>query len=147
MVTLFKKILVPIDMQEMAFADKAIATAVAVARHQQATLHIVTVLPGFGMPIVASYFPPDAMRQASNQVKKELQDYVAKKVPGDVSATFAVAEGTPYEQVLAEAKKVKADLIVLHSHVRKHMEKVLLGSCAQKVVEHAPCSVWVLRDS
>jgi universal stress protein F len=147
MATLFKKILVPIDMQEMSFADKAIATAVEVARHQHATLHIVTVLAGFGMPIVASYFPPDAMRQASNQVKKDLQDYVAKKVPSDVTATFAVAEGTPYEQVLAEAKKVKADLIVLHSHVRKHMEKVLLGSCAQKVVEHAPCSVWVLRDS
>jgi nucleotide-binding universal stress UspA family protein len=87
------------------------------------------------------------MRKASNQVKKELQDYVAKKVPGDVAATCAVAEGTPYEQVIAEAKKVKADLIVLHSHVRKHMEKVLLGSCAQKVVEHAPCSVWILRDS
>ncbi|NIO42582.1 MAG: universal stress protein [Burkholderiales bacterium] len=80
-------------------------------------------------------------------MKKELRDYVAKKVPSDVTATFAVAEGTPYEQVIAEAKKVKADLIVLHSHVRKHMEKVLLGSCAQKVVEHAPCSVWVLRDS
>jgi nucleotide-binding universal stress UspA family protein len=147
MATLFNKILVPIDMQEIAFADKAVATAVEVARHQHAALHIMTVLPGFGMPIVASYFPPDAMRKASNQVKKELQDYVAKKVPGDVAATCAVAEGTPYEQVIAEAKKVKADLIVLHSHVRKHMEKVLLGSCAQKVVEHAPCSVWILRDS
>ncbi|MDX1488889.1 MAG: universal stress protein [Acidiferrobacterales bacterium] len=146
MATLFKKILVPIDMQELAFADKAVATAVEVARHQQATLHIMTVIPGFGMPIVASYFPPNAMQQASNQVKKELQAYVSKTVPNDVTATCAVAEGTPYEQVIAEAKKVKADLIVLHSHVRKHMEKVLLGSCAQKVVEHAPCSVWVLRD-
>lgn len=147
MATLFKRILVPIDMQETVFADKAIATAVEVARHQQATLHIVTVVPGFGMPIVASYFPPDAMQRASKQVKKELQDYVAKKVPSDVTVTFAVSEGTPYEEVLAEAKKVKADLIILHSHVRKHVEKVLLGSCTQKVVEHAPCSVWVLRDS
>ena len=146
MATLFKKILVPIDMQELVFADKAVATAVEVARHQQAALHIMTVLPGFGMPIVASYFPPDAMQQATNQVKKELQDYVAKKVPSDVTVTSAVAEGTPYEQIIAEAKKVKADLIVLHSHVRKHVEKVLLGSCAHKVVEHAPCSVWILRE-
>ncbi|MFQ6024404.1 MAG: universal stress protein, partial [Acidiferrobacterales bacterium] len=73
-------------------------------------------------------------------------DYVAKKVPKDISVTLAIAEGTPYEEILAEAKKAKVDLIVLHSHIRKHADKILIGSCAQKVVEHAHCSVTVLRD-
>jgi nucleotide-binding universal stress UspA family protein len=125
---MFKKILVPIDIQEPAFADKALAMAVEEAQHHKASLHVMTVLPGFGMPIVASYFPPDAMKRAAQDTKKELQEYVAKKVPADVS-------------------KIKADLIVLHSHLRKHMNRVLLGSCAQRVVEHAHCSVTVLRDN
>ncbi len=144
---MFKKILVPIDMQEPASADKALAMAVEEARHHKASLHVMTVLPGFGMPIVASYFPPDAMKRAAQDTKKELQEYVAKKVPAEVSVTFAVTEGTPYERILEEAQKIKADLIVLHSHLRKHLNRVLLGSCAQRVVEHAHCSVTVLRDN
>ncbi|MFQ5935597.1 MAG: universal stress protein [Acidiferrobacterales bacterium] len=147
MVKLFKKILVPVDLEETAFADRAVGTAVEVARHQQAELHVMTVLPGFRMPLVASFFPPDAMQRAVKEVTKELQNYVAKRVPNDVSVTYTVAEGTHYEEILAEAKRIKADLIVLHSQVRKHVEKVLLGSCAQKVVEHAPCSVWLLRGT
>ncbi len=144
---MFKKILVPIDMQEPAFADKAIAMAVEEAQHHSASLHVMTVLPGFGMPIVASFFPPDAMKRAAQEMKKELQGYVAKKVPTGVSVTFSVTEGTPYQRILEEAKKVGADLIVVHSHVRKHLNQALLGSCAQKVVEQAHCSVAVLRDN
>lgn len=147
MLQTFKKILVPIDLQETAFADRAVGTAVEVARHQQAEIRIMTVLPGFGAPIVASFFPADLMKKALKQVEQELQDYVAKKVPNDVSVTSTVAEGTPYEEIVAEAKKIKTDLIVLHSQVRKHVEKILLGSCAQKVVETAPCSVWILRGA
>lgn len=136
MLGIFKKILVPVDLQEPAFADRAVAAVVEVARHQQAELHVMTVPPGFGTA-VASFLPADSMKKALEQVQQELRDYVAKKVPSDVS----VAEGTPYEEIVAEAKKIKADLTVLHSQVRKHVEKILLGSCAQKVVEPAPCSV------
>ncbi|MFQ5994698.1 MAG: universal stress protein [Acidiferrobacterales bacterium] len=147
MLKVFKKILVPIDLEERAHADRAVATAVEVARHQQAELRIMTVLQGFGSPLVASFFPRDFMNKAVDGMKKELQDYVAKAVPNDVSATHFVAEGTPYEEIVAEAKKWKSDLIVLHAHVRKHVETVLLGSCAHKVVETAPCSVWLLRHT
>jgi nucleotide-binding universal stress UspA family protein len=143
---MFNKILVPVDLTEPRFADKAVAAAVEEARHHKADLHFMTVLPGFGMPMVASFFPPDAMQKAAQEVKKELQGYVAKKVPKDLSVTLVVAEGTPYEEILAEAKKVKADLIMLHSHMRTHVDNILIGSCAQKVVEHAHCSVTVLRD-
>lgn len=143
---MFKKILVPVDLQEPAFADKAMAIAVEEEQHHQATLHVMTVLPGFGMPIVASYFPADARKKAIQDVTRELQDYVAKKVPSGISVKLAIAEGTPYEEILAEAKKIKADLIVLHSHTRKHLDQFLLGSCAQKVVEHAHCSVLIVRD-
>ncbi|MFQ6024729.1 MAG: universal stress protein, partial [Acidiferrobacterales bacterium] len=88
---MFKKILVPVDLTEPAFADKAVAAAVEEARHHKADLHVMTVLPGFGMPIVASFFPADAMQKAAQEVKKELQDYVAKKVPKDISVTLAIA--------------------------------------------------------
>ncbi|MFQ5760601.1 MAG: universal stress protein [Acidiferrobacterales bacterium] len=142
---MFKKILVPIDLTEPAFADKSMGIAVEQARQHQADLHVMTVLPGFGMPIIASYFPDDAMDKARKETEKQLHDYVAAKVPDDVTVTSTVGEGSPYEQIVKQAKKIKADLIVIRSHDKRPLEEILLGSCAQKVVEHAPCSVMVVR--
>jgi universal stress protein A len=44
-----------------------------------------------------------------------------------------------------EARREKADLIVVGSHGRSGMAKLLLGSVAAHVVSHAPCSVLVVR--
>lgn len=144
---MFKKILVPIDLTEPALADKAMEIAVEQAQQHHADLHVMTVLPGFGMPIVASYFPADAMAKAKKQTEKELQDHAAAKVPRGISVTCTVGEGSPYEQIVKQAKNIEADLIVLRSHDQRPLAEILLGSCAQKVVEHAPCSVLVVRAS
>ena len=52
--------------------------------------------------------------------------------------------GSVYNEVLAEAESVKADLIVIGSH-RPAMSTYLLGSNATTIVRHAPCSVMVVR--
>ena len=59
-----KNILLPVDPQEPELVSKALSMAVTQAREQNATLHVLTVLPGFNNPMVASYFPEDAMKQA-----------------------------------------------------------------------------------
>jgi len=56
-----------------------------------------------------------------------------------------VLEGSPEKLIVEEAERWQADLIMMGSHGRGTMERFLLGSVAQAVVLHAPCSVEVVR--
>jgi len=142
---MFKTILVPVDLKDTPLARKAMAIAVDQARQENTGLHLISVLPGFGMPIVASYFPTAAMREAKKEIRAKLKTYAERHVPEDVQVAVAVAEGNPYEQILKQAGKIGADLIVMPSYAKRGGDEVLLGSCASKVVRHAHCSVIVVR--
>ncbi|MEQ1660955.1 MAG: universal stress protein, partial [Hylemonella sp.] len=52
----------------------------------------------------------------------------------------------PWRGILDTAKAVGADLIVMGSHGRRGLEKVVLGSVAQRVLSHAQLSVFIVRD-
>ncbi|QQS41230.1 MAG: universal stress protein [Acidobacteriota bacterium] len=57
-----------------------------------------------------------------------------------------VVDGYPKEEIVREAKDWDADLIVIGSHGYGNFKRFLLGSVAQAVVAHAPCSVEVYRE-
>jgi len=57
-----------------------------------------------------------------------------------------VRQGDPRQEILEEAKEWGADLIVVGSHGRTGIQRWLLGSVAEHVVRHAPCSVEVVRQ-
>jgi nucleotide-binding universal stress UspA family protein len=56
-----------------------------------------------------------------------------------------VSFGLPAEQLLAEARKQKAHLVIVGTHSRRGLQHLLLGSVAEEVVRQAPCSVLVAR--
>jgi nucleotide-binding universal stress UspA family protein len=60
-------------------------------------------------------------------------------------AEALVREGDPRSVIVDEAEKWGADLIVVGSHGYTGLQRLLLGSVAQSVVSHAPCSVEVVR--
>ena len=144
---MFRNILVPVDLQEPTLANRAMDIAVQQARQGSAHLYVLTVLPGFGSPLVATFFPADSMKKARAEAEKRLEEYVAAHVPEGVRVTVSVSEGSPYERIMEEAETIGVDLIVMPSHTRKLMDRVLLGSCASRVVEHARCSVLVIRGA
>jgi nucleotide-binding universal stress UspA family protein len=57
------KILLPVDLNEESSWDKALPTAVTLCRTFNASLHVVTVLPDYRMPLVGSYFPATSPRR------------------------------------------------------------------------------------
>ena len=63
-----------------------------------------------------------------------------------LSATEVVLTGNPKEVILEEAKKWKADLIVVGSHGQRSFKRFLLGSVSEAVAMNAHCSVVVVRD-
>ncbi len=143
---MFKKVMYPVDLQEGTLCQAAIDGVLGQIRDWQAELVLIYVLPGFGMPIVGSYFPKDAEDAAKEAAKKRIRTFVEDRIPAGLHVKSIIAEGTAYEEILAYAEEEKVDLIIVPSHDRQGVERWLIGSTAQKVVEHARCSVFVLRN-
>lgn len=142
---MFKKVLCPIDVYDGKAAQACLAQVVKWVREWDAELVLMYVFPGFRMPLVASYFPDDAMRKMYDEASSALHEFIDTNVPKDLRVTPVVCEGRPYEEILREAGERGADLIVIPGKEHTTTDRVLLGSTASRVVDHAHCSVLVLR--
>jgi nucleotide-binding universal stress UspA family protein len=136
------KILVPIDFS--ALSEHAVNTAAGLAEQSRAEIILFHVVP---LPVVCSIdSPPDAyamMDEASYALEK-----MALKIPADVSWEKIVRLGTrePIQEIVEEAGKIPADLIVIATHGYSALKRMLLGSTAEKVVRCAPCPVLVVHE-
>jgi nucleotide-binding universal stress UspA family protein len=141
---MYNNILFPVDLEHTKEAEKALRIAVEEAQRSKAKLTIMTVAPGFGMPIVASFFDDATVKNAMKEVARQLKAYITDNVPDDIEINAVVMEGNPAELILKQAKKDSSDLIVISSH-NNQVDHLLLGSCAAKVVRHSNCSVTVVK--
>ncbi len=141
---MYKSILLPIDLGHKSSWEKAIPVAVALAKQQGAKIHLLTIIPDYGMSVVGSYFPKDFEEKARSSSEAELNKLMAEHIPDDISAEAHVGRGTIYKEILTAADKQACDLIVLASH-RPEMADYLLGPNAARVVRHASQSVFVVR--
>lgn len=141
---MYKKILLPVDLQETTLSVRATKVAQDLADCYKASITVLTVIPDFGMPLVADFFPEDAMKQAEREVHAELKRFVETHFKDPTAIKARVDEGSPHKVIVKRAQKEKADLIVLPAR-GKDISKVFLGSSSTHVVERAPCSVLVVR--
>ncbi len=141
---MYENILFPVDLEHTVEAEKALKIAIDEAKRSKAKLSIMTVAPGFGMPIVASFFDEGAVKNALKEIARHLKQYVDENIPDDIESDAIVVEGNPAELILKQAQNGKIDLIVIASH-NSQIENLLLGSCAAKVVRHANCTVTVVK--
>jgi nucleotide-binding universal stress UspA family protein len=104
------------------------------------------------LPLPASELWYDGRRLLETdqrELKKNTTEFIEKvsaklkKLGHTIEAV--VRGGHPQTAIVDEAKKWRADLIVLGSHGRTGLTRLLMGSVAQSVVIHAPCSVEVMR--
>jgi universal stress protein F len=141
---MYNNILLPIDIEHTAESAKALGIAVDEAQRSKAKLTVMTVAPGFGSPLVASYFEKGAVKEALQEVARQLKQYVDDNIPDGVEVEAVVAEGNPAERILKQEQADNIDLIVIASH-NSQIEHILLGSCAAKVVRHSQCTVTVVK--
>jgi nucleotide-binding universal stress UspA family protein len=140
-----KKILVPTDFSEA--SATAVDTAVDFAKVFQAQIELVHVLvePTFVLPppVEMATFPFDLteiMVRVQRNLESERDRVRAAGVPGE----FTTLSGRAAPEIVAYAKKIGADLIVMGTHGRGGIEHALLGSVAERVVHHSPCPVLVV---
>lgn len=140
-----------IDFSEL--GDRAVAQALDLCEgHDQAQLHVVVVgskeeesvrLPGEGNRVL----PQD---EASEVARSHVADLVMKYVKkhGELQMeriAVYVATGHPAERIVALASAVDADVVVMGTHGRTGLKRLVLGSVAEEVVRRAPCGVFVIR--
>ncbi len=142
---MYERILLTVDPKDESSWRKALPTAIALCRAFDATLHLLTVVPDFGMTVVAQYFPDDFEEKAMRAAESELRALAEAHLPADVDHRRMVASGTIYEEILRVAREIEADLIVMASH-RPELKDYLIGPNAARVVRHADCSVMVVRE-
>jgi nucleotide-binding universal stress UspA family protein len=104
----------------------------------------MTVVPEFGLPMVGQFFPEGYEAKLRQHAAKQLRDFAAQQVPGEIECRRIVAEGKVYQEILKAADAIKADLVVMGSH-RPELSDYLLGPNAARVTRHARCSVMVVR--
>jgi nucleotide-binding universal stress UspA family protein len=103
-------------------------------------------------PLVAPYPGLGAINyeDLKQSISREAQAIVDRVVASFQNAGFAVEaalrHGDPRTEIVQEAEDWKADLIVVGSHGRTGVSRLLFGSVAEYVVRHASCSVEVARE-
>ncbi len=140
---MYRKILLPIDITEPAMTDRAIAVAQGLAKAFDSDMRLVNVQSLLPIAFL-DYVPENFDLQMRNGLEKEIASVAAKIDYAPERVSTIVLFGPVYQKVLAEAEEWGADLIVLCSH-RPGMDRFLIGSEATAIVNHARCSVLVVR--
>jgi nucleotide-binding universal stress UspA family protein len=86
-------------------------------------------------------------RTSKAEAKKTVATAAAELRKLGFCAEGVSLEGAPETEIIDYAKRWGADLIVVGSHDRSLLERLLLGSISDGVVKHAPCSVLVVKHS
>jgi len=142
---MYKQILVPVDVSDVALAKPAIEAACAQARTSGGAvrlLHVLAMTP----VMLAEYVPPDFEEQQTQSAEQTLAALAQTCGLPPARISYTVRQGGIYHEVLEEATEIGADLIVMSSH-RPAMRTYFLGSNAGHVVRYATCSVLVVRDA
>jgi universal stress protein F len=142
--SMYKTILVPVDLAEVDASKPAIDKAVALADAAGGTVRLIyvrSVLPVTFMEFV----PPDFDAEQQADCEARLGEIAAKVALPKECVSSVVRLGSVYSEILDDAESIKADLVVVASH-RPAMSTYLLGSNASTIVRHAMCSVLVVRE-
>ncbi len=145
---MFKHILVPVDGSPT--AGQAIDKAVAIAGAFQSAVTVIYVIDPYAFTGVGADFAygqaeylSAATAQADQAISAARQVFEAH---GMVVQGSVVEGHSVYQAILEAAESINADLIVMGSHGRRGLEKLVLGSVTAQVLSHAHLSVLVVRE-
>ena len=147
---MYKRILVATDGSTL--SRKAVAGAIGLAAKLEAELVAVKVVQRYPVSYIEGAMTVNMEEtrrieqqwlDAASEVVKEVVTKAAAK--GVEAKAVTVKSDLPAEALIAAAKKHKCDLIVMASHGRRGLKRLLLGSETQHVLTHSEIPVLVLR--
>ena len=143
----YEKILVATDGSK--YSAAAASEAIGIAKRCGAELFIISVVPtetASPFDIVHSEMQHEMIAQKEfRDGEKNVNDLLVIAKQEGVKVEGHIIQGRPYEAIVENAREKGADLIVMGSHGRTGMERLLMGSVTERVVGNADCSVLVVK--
>lgn len=140
---MYDRILVPTDGSTE--GERAVEYAFELASLHDAEIYAVYVVNAAsygGLPMETAW---DGIGEALREEGQEAVDRVSELAPDDISVETAVLEGTPSRVIVDEASPDNCDLVVMGTHGRGGIDRLLLGSVTERVVRSAPVPVLTVH--
>ena len=136
----FEKILLATDGSES--VEAAIQEAINIARVCSSRLFVLSVVE-----VNPEYeaLAPNIVEKAETETKEHVDSVKNRAEKEGISCETIVHQGEePYRFIVDEAKKTRVDMIVMGSHGRTGLKRLMMGSVTARVIGHAPCKVLVV---
>ena len=149
-----KKVLIALDYNPT--AEKIAETGYALAQATSAEVILMHVVAEPNYYSTLDYSPlmgytgfssPEMMLLVDDtEIKKASQDFLeqSKKHLGDETITTLLGEGDCAEAILEAATTLSVDIIVMGTHSRRGLDKILMGSIAEKVLRHSDIPLFII---
>jgi len=149
-----KKILIALDYNPTAQKVAEVGFSLLKGENVEITLmHVLTnpiyysstvyePIMGFGGYVDTDFLSPrinDGLKKASHSFLEKSKHHL-----GDVNIKTLITEGDTAESIIETATEMKADLVVIGSHSKQWLEKILMGSVAEKVLHENAFAVLVI---
>jgi universal stress protein A len=139
-----ERILVPIDFS--ASSLKTVDEAVEFSRPYEAELIFLFVVERMIYESPLLVIDSSALLKNQTRAAQEKLEEICRPLRKDgINCRVLVESGSAYQAIVEAAKKVHADLIVISTHGLTGLVHILMGSVAERVVQHAACPVLVVR--
>jgi len=141
---MIKKILCAIDRSPSSL--QAFGYALALARWQSARLNLLEVIEEAPPPGVNRAPTSDGVpNETRTTLERDLRRVLTARRASDVKVEISLRNGNVVQEILAQAKTSRPDLMVIGSHGRGGIQRLVLGSVAEKVLRLATCPVLTVR--
>lgn len=147
----FKNLLVPVDFSETSLHALRLAVQLARVNKSRITLLHVGVVPTAGSYDAWGWTipPSDVLYKWHEEMAAEqlhtLRRVAGQEIPDDIEWRVETRDGFAPEEILAAAKADSHDLIVIGTHGRTGIERVVMGSVAERVIRLSPVPVLTTR--
>lgn len=137
-----KKILVPTDLSS--HAEFGFHLACALARDYKAELVLLLVKPPTEAVVGEFGMTPPESTDEIEAIKEQF--FAIKPDDNSINVDYHFREGDPVAVIINVAKELGCDLIIMGTHGRTGLKRLLMGSVAEKVVREAPCPVLAIKQ-
>jgi len=142
---MFAKILVPVDISTETTTEKLCKTANDLAEKYNSEVILLTVIPDYGMPIVASFFPEDAQKKIKLEMKTKLEK-LSQFFFSTVQVTTKLKQGKRRQAILQAIETIEPNLVIMGCRRKKsRRNQRLLGATGTVISDRAACSVMIVR--
>lgn len=141
-----KRVLFPVDLSPV--SSKIAPSVIEFAEAFEAEIHLVHA--AVSMEEIGGIYGPDVLvgdfeKEVADSAERELEKFEQEYFADYPKKKRVVLQGDPVDELIAYMKAEKIDLVIMGTHGRKGIDKILFGSVAAQLVRNSPVPVLTIN--